>query len=109
MKTKRAKQTRLDHDKLEEQEHEKKIDNIVKKKGKKRRKMKKVGIDYNFPGYVSLVTFYLTLKAVYQLTFFTEKRKKIGLFCCFFLVPLVLTPRPPPLLFSGCGSENKTC
>lgn len=41
VKTKRAKQTRLGHDKLEEQEHEKKIDNIVKKKGKKRRKMKK--------------------------------------------------------------------
>ena len=68
MKTKRAKETRLDQDKLEEQEHENRIDNIVQKEGKKRRKMKEVGIDYNFPGYVSVVTFYLTLKAVYQLS-----------------------------------------
>jgi len=41
VKTKRAKQTTVDHDKPEEQKHEKKIDNIVRKEGKKRKKMKK--------------------------------------------------------------------
>ena len=82
MKTKRAKQTTVDHDKPEEQKHEKKIDNIVRKEGKKRKRIKKVGIDYDFPGYVSLVFFfYLTLKAVYQLS--PQK------------VPLLLTPPPP--------------
>lgn len=44
----------------------KQIDNIVRKERQKRKKMKKLGIDYDFPGYVSLVTFFdLTLKAVY--------------------------------------------
>lgn len=41
VKTKRAKQTTVDYDKQEEQKHEKKIDNIVRKEGKKRKKMKK--------------------------------------------------------------------
>lgn len=97
MKTKRAKQTTVDHDKPEEQKHEKKIDNIVRKEGKKRKKMKKVGIDFDFPGYASLVFFffYLTLKAVYQLS--SQK------------VPLLLTPPPPFFFFSGCRSESKTC
>lgn len=58
-----------------EQEHEKQIDNIVKKERQKRKKMAKLGIDYDFPGYVSVVTFLFDFESSPS-TFFTEKRKE---------------------------------
>ena len=82
MKTKRAKQTTVDHDK-----HEKKIDNIVRKEGNKRKKMKKVGIDFDFPGYASLVFFFLFDSESSLSTFFTESTITINV------------PPPPFLLF----------
>ena len=36
-----------------DKEHGKQVKNIVKKENKKRKKMKELGIDYEFPGYVS--------------------------------------------------------
>ena len=94
MKTKRAKQTAVDHDKPEEQKHEKKIDDTVRKEGKKRKKMKKVGIDFDFPAYASLVFFfYLTLKAVYQLS--SQK------------VPLLLTSPPLSSFFQDAEVKAK--
>ena len=87
MKTKRAKQTTVDHDKLEEQKHEKKIDNIVRKEGKKRKKMKKVGIDFDFPGYASLVFFFVFDSESCLSTFFTESTITINVpppFLLFF-------------------------
>ena len=36
-----------------EKEHGKQVKNILKKENKKRKKMKELGIDYEFPGYVS--------------------------------------------------------
>ena len=35
-------------------EHEKQVENILKKEKRKRKKMKDLGIDYDFPGYVSM-------------------------------------------------------
>jgi len=36
-----------------DKEHGKQVKNILKKENKKRKKMKELGIDYEFPGYVS--------------------------------------------------------
>ena len=36
-----------------DKEYEKQVSNILKKEQKKRKKMKDLGIDYEFPGYVS--------------------------------------------------------
>lgn len=36
-----------------DKEHGKQVKNILKKENKKRKKMKDLGIDYEFPGYVS--------------------------------------------------------
>lgn len=36
-----------------DEEHQKQVSNILKKENKKRKKMKDLGIDYDFPGYVS--------------------------------------------------------
>ena len=96
MKTKRAKQTTVNHDKPEEQKHEKKIDNIVRKEGKKRKKMKKVGIDFDFPGYASLVVFFLFDSESSLSTSFSESTITINVPPTFFF-------------FSGCRSESKTC
>ncbi|XP_020601565.1 MKI67 FHA domain-interacting nucleolar phosphoprotein-like [Orbicella faveolata] len=35
------------------EEHQKQVSNILKKEQKKRKKMKDLGIEYDFPGYVS--------------------------------------------------------
>ena len=35
-------------------EHERQVENILKKEKRKRKKMKDLGIDYDFPGYVSM-------------------------------------------------------
>lgn len=35
-------------------EHEKQVENILKKEKRKRKKIKDLGIDYDFPGYVSM-------------------------------------------------------
>lgn len=36
-----------------DEEHQKQVSNILKKENKKRKKMKDLGIDYDFPGYAS--------------------------------------------------------
>lgn len=87
-----------------EQEHEKQIDNILKKERKKRKKMKKLGIDYDFPGYVSVVT----SKAVHKLSPQKRVKKKWPvLFCCFFASTTSTKFPPPPLYFQDAEVKTK--